>query len=132
MVADDHDYTRTIIAEILRGAGVREVFIVTGWKAEVIESWFGDGSRLGLKIAYGRQVVQDGTGKAPELAREWVGDSPFILTYGDILVFPETYQEMVRRFSAGGFNGVVTVTGSEDVTKGGKLVGGKKYCDGWP
>lgn len=25
MVADDHDYTRTIIAEILRGAGVREI-----------------------------------------------------------------------------------------------------------
>lgn len=29
MVADDHDYTRTIIAEILRGAGVREIFSVS-------------------------------------------------------------------------------------------------------
>ena len=29
MVADDHDYTRTIIAEILRGAGVREIIGVS-------------------------------------------------------------------------------------------------------
>lgn len=29
MVADDHDYTRTIIAEILRGAGVREIVSVS-------------------------------------------------------------------------------------------------------
>ena len=103
----------------LMSAGVQEIFIVTGYRAEVMENHFGDGSKWGVRIAYGRQVVQDGTGKAPELAKEFVGASSFILTYGDILVKPETYQQMVKRFGEGDFAGVVTVTPGEDVTKGG-------------
>ena len=72
-----------------------------------------------MRIAYGRQLVQDGTGKAPELAKAFVGAASFILTYGDILVKPETYQQMVHRFQEGYFSGVITVTPGEDVTKGG-------------
>jgi UDP-N-acetylglucosamine diphosphorylase / glucose-1-phosphate thymidylyltransferase / UDP-N-acetylgalactosamine diphosphorylase / glucosamine-1-phosphate N-acetyltransferase / galactosamine-1-phosphate N-acetyltransferase len=112
----------------LKSCGIREFFIVTGWRAEAIEQHFGDGSRLGVKISYGRQLVQDGTGKAPELAREFVGPSPFILTYGDILVKPETYARMIRRYSEDYFSGVVTVTGSEDVTKGGLFFFDDKFC----
>lgn len=107
------------IIEGLKTAGVREFFIITGYRAEVVEEYFGDGSKLGVQISYGRQIVQDGTGKAPELAKNFVGASPFILTYGDILVKPETYQQMVKRFGESDFSGLVTVTGSEDVTKGG-------------
>src|SRR6266545_3702515 len=47
----------------LAGAGIRNVFIVTGYRAETIESYFEDGRKLGVLIAYGRQAVQDGTGK---------------------------------------------------------------------
>ncbi|SVD98583.1 uncharacterized protein METZ01_LOCUS451437, partial [marine metagenome] len=61
----------------------------------------------------------DGTGKAPELAKRFVENTPFLLTYGDILVKPETYQQMLDRWGEGDYAGLVTVTGSEDVTKGG-------------
>src|SRR6185503_17851132 len=107
------------IIEGLKSAGVREFFIVTGYRAGVVENHFGDGSKFGVKVSYGRQVVQDGTGKAPELAKNFVGTSSFILTYGDILVKPETYQQMLARYAEDKFSGLVTVTGSEDVTKGG-------------
>ena len=107
------------ILEGLLGAGIREVCIITGWKAEVIEAHFGDGSRLGAKIVYARQLVQDGTGKAPEYARDFVGDSDFMLTYGDILVKPETYRQMVARWRAEHFAGLLTVTEGQDVTQGG-------------
>ena len=54
------------IVEGLRDAAkITEIFIVTGWRGEVIRDHFGDGSRFGVKVAYGEQVVQDGTGKAP-------------------------------------------------------------------
>ena len=36
-----------------------------------------------MAIRYARQVVQDGTGKAPELAKEFVASDSFLLTYGD-------------------------------------------------
>ena len=103
----------------LREVGVSEFCVITGWKAEVIENYFGDGTDLQVAIQYVRQRVQDGTGKAPELAKEFVGGSPFLLTYGDILVKADTYQQMLVRWAEGEFSGLVTVTGSEDVTKGG-------------
>ena len=103
----------------LREAGITEFCIITGWKAEVIENHFRDGAGLQVNITYVRQEVQDGTGKAPELAKDFVGNTPFLLTYGDILVRPETYQQMLDRWGEWDYSGLVTVTGSEDVTKGG-------------
>src|SRR5579871_1547467 len=64
-----------VILEGILAAGIRELFIVTGFRADVIESYFGDGSKWGAQIRYGRQEVQNGTGKAPELAAAFVGES---------------------------------------------------------
>ena len=116
------------IIQGIAGAGIREIFIVTGFRAEVVEGYFGDGSKWNARIAYGRQTVQDGTGKAPELAKEFIGSSDFLLTYGDILVKPETYQQMIQRFQAGRFAGVITVTAGEDVTKGGLNFFDENFC----
>src|SRR4051794_22579110 len=90
---------KPILEQIIEGivaAGVSEIFIVTGFRAEAIEGYFGNGSKWNTRIAYGRQAIQDGTGKAPELAKDFVGNSPFLLTYGDILVKPETYPQMIQ------------------------------------
>jgi dTDP-glucose pyrophosphorylase len=122
---------RPILEHILEGllaAGIRDVCLITGWKAEVIEAHFGDGSRFGARIQYARQVVQDGTGKAPEYAKEFVGSSDFLLTYGDILVRPETYQRMVDRWHGGNFGGLLTVTEGQDVTQGGLNFFDEQFC----
>jgi len=122
---------KTILEHILEGllaAGIQNVFIVTGYRPEVIEGHFGDGSNWKAGIAYGRQVVQDGTGKAPEVAKEFIGSSPFVLTYGDILVHPKTYRQMIQRFNESDFSGVVTVTRGEDVTKGGLNFFDEAFC----
>ena len=115
-----HD--RPILEHIITGlreVGIHEFCIITGWQAEVIENHFRDGADLEVSISYTRQEVQDGTGKAPELAKGFVAKEAFLLTYGDILVKPETYQQMLTRWGEDDFAGLVTVTGSEDVAKGG-------------
>ncbi|MCU0770290.1 MAG: nucleotidyltransferase family protein [Verrucomicrobia bacterium] len=122
---------RPILEHIVSGlvvSGIRDIFIVTGFQAGTIEGYFGDGSRWNARIAYGRQAVQDGTGKAPELAKAFIGPSPFLLTYGDILVKPETYGRMIHRYNEGYFSGVVTVTRGEDVTKGGLNFFDEAFC----
>lgn len=122
---------RPILEHILMGlttTAIKEVFVVTGYRAETIEDYFQDGSRWGVRLTYGRQLVQDGTGKAADPARAFVGDSSFLLTYGDILVKPETYQRMVRRFEEGEFAGVITVTRGEDVTKGAINLFDRDFC----
>jgi NDP-sugar pyrophosphorylase family protein len=122
---------KPILEHIIDGvmqAGIREFCIITGFKAETIESYFGDGSKLGARIQYVRQIVQDGTGKAPELARDFIGSDTFLLTYGDILVKPETYKAMVNRFNSGSFSGLITVTIGEDVTKGAINFFDTEFC----
>ena len=116
------------ILDGLRSAGIRDMFIVTGYRAEAIENYFGQGDRWGLRLSYGRQIVQDGTGKAPEVAKDFIGTDDFILTYGDILVRPETYQQMIARFQESDFSGVVTVTAGQDVTKGGIDLFDDAFC----
>lgn len=62
------------------------------------------------------------------MAKEFLGPSPFLLTYGDILVKPETYQQMIHRYNEDYFSGVITVTRGEDVTKGGLNFFDDAFC----
>ena len=122
---------KPILEHILEGimaAGVTDVFVVTGHKAESIEDYFGDGARWNARIRYGRQLVADGTGKAPEVAKEFVGTDDFLLSYGDILVRPETYAGLIRRFAAGPFAGVISVTGGQDFTQGAINFFDEQFC----
>src|SRR5437868_12382154 len=99
---------KPILQHILEGlvsVGIREICIITGFRAELVEQYFATGEKFGAQVVYARQEVQDGTGKAPELARTFGGSDPFLLTYGDILVKPETYAKMVQRFYDGPFDG---------------------------
>lgn len=115
---------KPILQHIVEGlrdaAGVRDFFIVIGWCGHVITNHFGDGSKFGVRMAYGEQKVQDGTGKAPELARDWIGSDKFVLTYGDILIRPPTdYALLAAAFKE---DGVIAVKDGEDLTKGGAVV----------
>ncbi len=81
---------KPILQHIVEGlrdeAGIKDFFIITGWCGNVIRDYFGDGGRWKVRVSYGEQAVQDGTGKAPELARDWIGQDRFLLMYGDILL----------------------------------------------
>ena len=107
------------IIEGLRDAGIRELLVIVGYHADTVQNFFGDGSRDDVSIQYATQTVQDGTGRVLDLARNFVGDSPFILSYGDILVDPANYKRVIDLGKD--VEGVVTVTRGEDVTKGGAV-----------
>ena len=107
------------IIEGLRNAGVSEFLIVVGYRADVVQNHFGDGSRDKIDIKYATQIVQDGTGRVVDLAREFAGPSPFVLSYGDILVDPSNYKNLVDLRD--GVDAIVSVKSGEDVSKGGAV-----------
>ena len=107
------------IIEGLRDAGIRELLVIVGYHADTVQNFFGDGSRHDVSIEYATQTVQDGTGRVVNLAREFVGNSPFVLGYGDILVDPPNYKRVVD--ISEDIEAIVTVTRGEDVTKGGAV-----------
>ena len=108
------------IVEGLKAAGVSEFCIVVGYKAEVVRGFFGDGSKLGVRITYTTQVVQDGTGRVVELAKEFAGRDPFVLSYGDILISPANYLRLVNLGDAEGLVSVKHNAG--EMAKGGCVV----------
>ena len=107
------------IVEGLREAGVRDFLIIVGYRADAVQNFFGNGSRYNIEIQYATQIVQDGTGRVVDLARNFVEDSPFILSYGDILVDPTNYKRLLDL--PDDVEAIITVKRGEDVSKGGAV-----------
>jgi dTDP-glucose pyrophosphorylase len=107
------------IVQGLRDAGVRKLLIIVGYHAEAVRNFFGDGRHHNVAIEYATQTVQDGTGRVVNLARNFTGESPFILSYGDILIGPVNYKQVVDL--PNDLEAIITVTRGEDVSKGGAV-----------
>jgi len=107
------------IVEGLRDAAVRKFLIIVGYHAETVRNFFGDGRRHNVAIQYAIQTVQDGTGRVVNLARDFTGGLPFVLSYGDILIGQENYRRVVDL--SDDVEAVITVTHGEDVSQGGAV-----------
>ena len=114
------------IVEGLRETGITELLVIVGWRADVVKQFFGDGSKLGVTIQYQTQVTQDGTGRVVALAQDFVGDAPFLLSYGDILVGSENYARISSSL-AKDVAGVISVKRSDDVSQGGAVFVNDKF-----
>jgi mannose-1-phosphate guanylyltransferase len=68
----------------LKGFGVDEIILSTCYKPQKIEEYFGDGTKLGLKIHYICEDIPLGTGGAIKNAEEFFDDT-FIIFNADIL-----------------------------------------------
>jgi len=107
------------IVEGVRDARVHECLIVVGYRADAVRFFFGNGSRCNIAIQYVTQTVQDGTGRVVDLSRHFVGDSPFLLSYGDILVNPANYKRVADLPED--VEAIITVIRGQDVSKGGAV-----------
>ncbi len=76
-------YLERVIESFAR-CGLRDIVLLTGYRAEVVEEHFGDGARFGVRIAYSRETEPLGTGGAIREARSLLGER-FVMAYGDVL-----------------------------------------------
>lgn len=80
------------VVSSLKEAGVDRVVVVTGYRAEIIESL------LESDILTVRQNEQLGTGHAVMMAKDFLDDDDVVIVAGDEpLIKPSTLREMVRR-----------------------------------
>ena len=88
--------SRPLLETIVRGyaeQGFHRFYFAVNYKADQIESHFGDGSALGIEIRYLRETKRMGTAGALSLMPE-VPERPFFVTNADILT-KEDYGYMV-------------------------------------
>ncbi|WP_086560950.1 glucose-1-phosphate thymidylyltransferase [Streptomyces africanus] len=87
-----------VIDNIL-AAGITDIGVVVGPRADQIREVIGDGSRFGARITYIPQAQPLGLAHCVLIAREFLGDDDFLMYLGDN-VLPEGITEIARAFAA--------------------------------
>jgi glucose-1-phosphate thymidylyltransferase len=82
-------------------AGIREVLVITTpHEQEGFRRLLGDGTDLGLRIAYAAQPSPEGIAQAFVIGREFVGASRVALALGDNIFFGHGFPDALRRAAA--------------------------------
>lgn len=69
----------------LKSQGIEEIILLTGYRSELIESYFGDGKKWGVKISISRESEPLGTGGAIALAMNRFPSDKYLVLNGDSL-----------------------------------------------
>jgi glucose-1-phosphate thymidylyltransferase len=95
--------------DALHEAGIREVGVIVGDTRAEVEETVGDGSRFGLALTYLPQSAPLGLAHAVSTAREFLGDSPFLMYLGDN-VLKGGVTRFVDRFLANDWDASILLT----------------------
>ncbi|MCK4952369.1 NTP transferase domain-containing protein [Candidatus Bathyarchaeota archaeon] len=79
----------------IKAAGLNEALIVVHYLADQIKQYFGDGSKIGMKLEYAFQKEVLGTADATILAKPYV-KKDFLLVYGDLLITSNTVKLILQ------------------------------------
>jgi NDP-sugar pyrophosphorylase family protein len=75
-----------IIIEQMRGAGIDDIVLATGYQSELIRAFCGDGSKLGVHLSYVHETQPLGTaGPLSLVRRHFEGEQVFLVMNGDII-----------------------------------------------
>ncbi len=88
-----------IMTGIARQTAIREFVLVTGYKAEAVQSHFGTGAKWGWSIEYVHQAEQKGLGHAIQTAHAQLSGAAFLMTYGDIMLSPDNYGRVLEIYN---------------------------------
>jgi len=126
-----HD--KPLLEYIINGlilAGFTELIIVVGYLKEQVINYFQSGNKWGINIEYVEQTEINGTGGALLLCEDMIKDSHLFLTWGDILVSYNVYQEVVEIFKKENQDYILVTNYTDDPYKGGAVYCENNYCTG--
>lgn len=83
--------------ESLKAAGIKDLILLVGWKANRVREHFGDGKDYGVKIEYVEQKERLGTAHAIGMV-EGRTDGPFLCLYGDVVLTKKSVNGMLEHY----------------------------------
>lgn len=89
----------------LQREGVRKVVFCSGYKSEIIQDYFGDGSAWDMQVEYSIEKERLGTGGAIKLAEDLV-EEPFLAMNGDCYL-ENDIGDMLGQFESRNAEGVI-------------------------
>jgi len=103
------------VIDALRESGIKDIYLVIGYRGETIQDYFRDGGDFGVRIYYLVQSHQLGTAHALNTAKKVIGDEYFLVLNGDNIIDSQTIRTLLEE--AGEETALLTVT----------YTGGKEY-----
>jgi len=97
-----------IIEKIVR-SGISDIGVIVGPNKEQVKESLGDGSKWNCRITYIEQDRPGGLAHAVLTAKDFLGESPFLMYLGDNLL-SEELDDFLREFVDSGFPASITLT----------------------
>ena len=108
--------------EILKKNGIDDILLIVGYLKEQIQEFFKDGSDFGIKISYKTQKEYLGTANAAGIGKSFVGNSPFMLIYGDLLLDEKSISRSLSVYESEEVDAVICLLRVNDPRKYGVIV----------
>lgn len=86
---------------VLMLAGIREILIISTPKdIPLFQEYFGDGSKLGLRLSYAVQEAPNGLAEAFIIGERFIGKEDVCLVLGDNIFYGEAFSRVLERVVA--------------------------------
>lgn len=108
----------------LSRAGIRDIILAVGYKADAVKEYFEDGKALGVRLSYSREDTPLGTGGAFKKAATSSRDDVFIVMNGDSF-FEADIADLVERHKIMGAKATLCVRHQMDMSRYGAVIVGK-------
>ena len=107
--------------EMFQKNKITKILLIVGHYKEKIQDFFGNGEDFGVEISYIEQKEFLGTAHATNLAKNFAGQDPFLLFYGDQYMDSQIFEKVVSEFSTNKYDGLISAKHMQDPTKWGIL-----------
>lgn len=104
----------------VRQSGVTDILLCVGYKARVIENYFGDGGKFGVRIRYSLEEDLLGTAGALANARPLIKSDPFLVLNGDSYC-AVGFEGLIKRHHAHDAVATIVATRVDDRLRFGSL-----------
>jgi len=102
------------VIENMKKMGVEDVYLIVGFKKEIVQEYFGHGEDFGVKIEYIEQANPQGIAHAIELTQDYIKE-PFVVILGDDLTIAKSLNNIVETFQVKNAIAVEGVVHEENV-----------------
>lgn len=85
------------VIDNMKRIGVEDVYMIVGFKKELIQEYFGDGKDFGVRIEYVLQPNPLGIAHAIGLTQDCI-DEPFVVILGDDLTIAKSFDNLMMDF----------------------------------